>query len=79
MPQPAASGPVIALGKRAMHTDGTTDTPGGAAVQTQTATDAGRFRRGRRTRSARKIALGIAGVILLAVAVLLLGWTIYRP
>ena len=62
MPRPAASGPLIALGKRAMHTDVTTGAPDGAAVQTQTATDAGRFRRGRRTRSARKVALGLAGI-----------------
>ncbi|MCR2808487.1 MULTISPECIES: ABC transporter permease [unclassified Microbacterium] len=42
-----------------MHTDGTT----GAPVQTQTVQDARRFRRGRRTRSARKIALGTAGIV----------------
>ena len=63
MPQPAASGPLIALGKRAMHTDVTTGAPEGVARQTQTATDAGRFRRGRRTRSARKIGLGVAGIV----------------
>ena len=40
MPRPAASGPPIALGKRAMHTDVTTDASEGAPVQTQTATDA---------------------------------------
>ena len=63
MPRPAASGPLIALGKRAMHTDVTDRRPRGGGRQTQTATDAGRFRRGRRTRSARKFALGVAGIL----------------
>ena len=63
MPRPAVSGPLIAFGKRAMDTDVTPAAPQGVIAQTQTATDAGRFRRGRRTRSARKIALGIAGII----------------
>ena len=46
-----------------MHTDVTTDASEGAPVQTQTATDAGRFRRSRRSRSARKLALGLAGIL----------------
>lgn len=46
-----------------MDTDVTTNAPQRALAQTQTATDAGRFRRGRRTRSVRKIALGIAGIV----------------
>jgi ABC-type nitrate/sulfonate/bicarbonate transport system permease component len=63
MLRPAASDPLIALGKRTMHTDVTTGAPTGVAVQTQTAKDAGRFRRGRRTRSVRKIGLGVAGIV----------------
>jgi ABC-type nitrate/sulfonate/bicarbonate transport system permease component len=46
-----------------MDTDVTTVTPGGVVTQSQAATDAGRFRRGRRTRSARKIGLGVAGIV----------------
>jgi ABC-type nitrate/sulfonate/bicarbonate transport system permease component len=48
-----------------MHTDVTTDAHEEVPVQTQTqtASDAGRFRRGRRTRSLRKLALGLAGIL----------------
>ncbi len=63
MPRPAASGPLIAFRKRVMHTDVTTDAPEGAPVQTQRVMDAGRFRRGRRTRSLRKVALGLIGIV----------------
>jgi ABC-type nitrate/sulfonate/bicarbonate transport system permease component len=46
-----------------MHTDVTTGASDGVLLeQTQTAKDAGRFRRGRRSRSLRKTALGLAGV-----------------
>jgi ABC-type nitrate/sulfonate/bicarbonate transport system permease component len=46
-----------------MPTDVTTDAPNGVRAATQTASDAGRFRRVRRTRTMRKIALGAAGIV----------------
>ena len=62
MPRPAASGPLIAFGREPC-TPTSRRHPRGRGRAAQTATDAGRFRRGRRTRSARKIALGVAGII----------------
>lgn len=47
-----------------MHIEATTDAPQGVmAPQTRSAGDAGRFRRGRRSRSLRKTALGLAGIL----------------
>jgi ABC-type nitrate/sulfonate/bicarbonate transport system permease component len=46
-----------------MSTDVTTDAPDGMRAAAQTAGDAGRFRRVRRTRAMRKIGLGAAGIV----------------
>ena len=46
-----------------MSTDVTTDAPDGVRAAAQTASDAGRFRRVRRTRTMRKIGLGAAGIV----------------